>query len=749
MKLSDKLELKFRLDANQKRALHKLKLFSVADLLFHFPVRYSYISTVFKISVLVAGTSATVYGKVSKLKTKKGFRSKIPMAEGEIADLSGKIKIIWFNQAYLAKMLHDGENVKLTGKVTASKSGTYLANPEFEKIPNMPIDAHDTLFQKNGISNSGFSYPVYAETRGITSKWFYHAIEKILREKTLDDVEDYIPSDILKKYSLPKLKTALIWIHKPKNAKDAESARKRFAFEEVFCIQLERQHDKFEYRKNKSFQINTNKKNIEEFLQRFPFDATNSQEKSIETILEDMAKNFPMSRLLEGDVGSGKTAVAATASYVTVMQRPDGKNFGNLQVAYMAPTEILATQHFESFIQYFRHLPINIGLITGSGCRKFPAKTIGPANGASWTTISRSQLLKWVANGEIPILIGTHALIQKTVKFKNLALCVIDEQHRFGTAQRRKLVRKDGLAPHLLSMTATPIPRTLALTIYGDLDLSLLDEMPAGRKPIITEIITPDKRNETYEKIREQLRAGRQAYVICPRIEDTQTDADKTQTHLPKFCKTKLGQANAEKILRWSATEVKSVKTEAERLQREIFPEYTVGLVHSKLKPKDKEEVMADFTDHKIDILVATSVIEVGVNVQNATIIVIEGAERFGLAQLHQLRGRVIRSNHQAYCFVFSEAKSAVSMDRLKALVKAKNGFELAELDLSLRGAGSLSGEKQWGLSDLGMEALKNIKMVELARTEAQNIIATDPELKNYPLLRQHLSNKKKDTHFE
>src|SRR3989339_765971 len=745
MQLSDKLELKFRLDANQKRALHKLKLFSVADLLFHFPVRYSDISTVFKISDLVAGTSATVYGKVSKLKTKKGFHSKVPMAEGMIEDLSGKIKIIWFNQAYLAKILHDGENVKLTGKVTVSKSGTYLANPEFEKIPNMPIDAHDTLFQKNGISNSGFSYPVYAETRGITSKWFYHAIEKILREKTLDDVEDYIPSDILKKYSLPKLKTALIWIHKPKNAKDAESARKRFAFEEVFCIQLERQHDKFEYRKNKSFQIKPKEKYVKEFLQRFPFDATNSQKKSIDTVLADMGKTFPMSRLLEGDVGSGKTAVAATASYVTVQQRPNGQSFGNLQVAYMAPTEILSTQHFESFIEYFRHLPINIGLITGSGCRKFPSKV----NLGNWTTISRAQLLKWVANGEIPILIGTHALIQKTVKFKNLALVVIDEQHRFGTAQRRKLVRKDNIAPHLLSMTATPIPRTLALTIYGDLDLSLLDEMPAGRKPIITAIIAPDKRDQAYEQIREQLRAGRQAYVICPRIEDTQTDADKTQTHLPKFCKTKLGQANAEKILRWSATEVKSVKTEAERLQREIFPEYTVGLVHSKLKPKDKEEVMADFTDHKIDILVATSVIEVGVNVQNATIIVIEGAERFGLAQLHQLRGRVIRSNHQAYCFVFSEAKSAVSMDRLKALVKAKNGFELAELDLSLRGAGSLSGEKQWGLSDLGMEALKNIKMVELARTEAQNIIATDPELKNYPLLRQHLSNKKKDTHFE
>ena len=493
MELKDKLELKFRLDANQKRALHRLKLFSVADLLFHFPVRYSDISEVKKIVDLVSGETATVYGKVSKLKTRKAFHSRIPMGEGEIEDSSGKIKIIWFNQAYLAKMIHSGDSVKLTGKVTAGKSGVYLANPEFEKVSDMPIDSHDTLFTKGDGDNTGFSYPIYAESRGITSKWFYHAIEKVLKDKTLDNVADYIPSDILKKYSLPTLKTALIWIHKPKNKKDAESARKRFAFEEVFCIQLERQHDKFEYRKNKSFQVKTEKKEVEEFLKRFPFEATKSQKKSIETILSDIERNFPMSRLLEGDVGSGKTVVAATASYVTVTKRPNGQNFGNLQVAYMAPTEILATQHFESFIGYFKHLPINIGLITGSGCRKFPSKV----NPSGWTTISRAQLLKWTANGEIPILIGTHALIQKTVKFKNLALVVIDEQHRFGTAQRRKLVRKDAkgntVAPHLLSMTATPIPRTLALTIYGDLDLSLLDEMPLGRKQIITEIITPNK----------------------------------------------------------------------------------------------------------------------------------------------------------------------------------------------------------------------------------------------------------------
>jgi len=747
MELSDKLETKFRLDENQKRALKKLNLFSVADLLFHFPVRYSDISEAKKIAELVPGEVATVFGKVSKLKTKKGFRSKIPMGEGEIEDLSGKIKIIWFNQAYMAKMIHSGEDVKLTGHVTKGKYGLYLANPEFEKALDVSIDSHDSLFTKENTENKGFSYPIYHETRGITSKWFYHALEKILRDKTLDNMEDYIPEDILKKYNLPTLKTSLIWIHKPKNSRDAESARKRFAFEEVFCIQLERQHDKFEYRKNKSFQIKTELPKIlnprgshsegegrrgekfqevqfgadtNQFLSRFPFLPTNSQKKSIETILNDMAKNFPMSRLLEGDVGSGKTAVAATAAYTVVRQSPNGQNFGNLQVAYMAPTEILAAQHFESFIQYFKHLPINVGLITGSGCRKFPSKV----NPSGWTDISRAQLLKWTANGEIPILIGTHALIQKSVKFKNLALVVIDEQHRFGTAQRRKLVRKDGLAPHLLSMTATPIPRTLALTIYGDLDLSLLDEMPAGRKQIITEIITPAKRGETYEKIKEELKNGRQLYVICPRIEEP--DPEKEM-----------------------AVQAKSAIAEAKRLKKEIFPEYEIGVLHSKMSKQKKEEVMKNFVSGKLNILCATSVVEVGVNVENATIIIIEGAERFGLAQLHQLRGRVIRSNYQAYCYVFADAKSQKTTDRLKALKTAKNGFELAELDLTLRGAGELGGTKQWGISDLGMEAIKNIKMVEAARTEAIRLISEDPELSKYPLLKNKVREKVSEFHFE
>ena len=439
-------------------------------------------------------------------------------------------------------------------------------------------------------------------------------------------------------------------------------------------------------------------------------------------ILGDFKKDYPMSRLLEGDVGSGKTAVAALTSYACIQTAPKENRFGQLQVTYMAPTEILANQHFKTFIETFSGLNIKIGLLTGSGCKKFPSKL----NPAEATPIPKSQLLKWVANGEIPILIGTHALIQKNIKFKNLAYVIIDEQHRFGTAQRAALRKKDGILPHLLTMTATPIPRTLALTIYGDLDLTLLDQMPTGRKSVITEIVPTNKRQETYQKIKQEMKAGRQLYVICPRI--AEPDPEKEQ-----------------------ALNVKSVTEEAARLKKEVFPEYSIGILHSKLKKEEKEEVMKDFETGKIHILCATSVVEVGINVPNATTIVIEGAERFGLAQLHQLRGRVIRSAHQAYCYVFSDGKTQKSIQRLKALTTAKNGCELAELDLEQRGAGELSGKKQWGISDLGMEAIKNIKMVEAARNEAREIVEIDPSLNSgdHQLLKEILAKQKNKIHFE
>ena len=644
------------------------------------------------------------------------------MSEGELEDNSGKIPIIWFNQAYMAKMVHDGDNVELSGKVSEGKHGLFLSNPELKGKNVLPIDSHNSLFGSNKESSEVYGFPIYRETKGITSRFIYHCIQKIIATGIVQNIPEYVPNDILKKYSLPKLSTALVWIHSPQTENDAKVARKRFSFEEVFFIQLARKIERENYEQNKSYPVISTPAGIEDFTRRFPFKQTNAQQKAIATALVDMAKLHPMARLLEGDVGSGKTAVAATLSYATIMNRPDGKTFGNLQVAYMAPTEILATQHFENFIQYFKHTGISVGLITGSGCRKFPTKVASARE--PWTTISRTQLLKWVANGEIPILIGTHALIQKSVIFKHLALVIIDEQHRFGTMQRKKLVTKEGFAPHLLSMTATPIPRTLALTIYGDLDLTLLDEMPAGRKPIITEIILPEKRNDVYAHIREALEEGRQAYVICPRIEEPDPDKEL-------------------------AMQARSVMAEAKHLKNDIFPEYEIGILHSKMSKEKKEEVMQDFSNHNLHILIATSVIEVGVNVPNATIIIIEGAERFGLAQLHQLRGRVIRSNHQAYCYLFPNSTGDAALKRLNALKHAKNGFELSELDLGLRGAGELGGTKQWGITDIGMEAIKNIKMVEAARDEATKLLAKDMELKNSPGLKAIVETKKQETHFE
>lgn len=752
MKSTDLLTIHSRLTPPSKAALKKLGIETIADLLYHFPSRYGDTSETRNISSLSKGDDAVVFGKITGLKTSKGFKSKIPMADGYVEDESGKIHCVWFNQPYLAKMTQEGALVRIEGKISQRRSKAqrkqsqqtlmradmnlvseepqgelYFSNPKIEVVGKLPTGVGDSLFGTDGEVHN--LYPVYPESRGITSNWMYHKIAEIFKNGVLDELEDPIPEDILKKYNLPTLKSALIWIHAPMKLEDAAAARKRFAFEEVFFIQLEKQQARKKYAKNPSFLITPDEKHMHEFIKRFPFEATEGQLSAIKTILGDFKKGQAMSRLLEGDVGSGKTAVAASTAYAAVTTRPIKNGIiqksGNLQVAYMCPTEILATQHFESFIQFFAYLGVQVGLITGSGCRKFPSKV----NPKGWTDISKTQLLKWVENGEIPILIGTHALIQKAVKFKNLSYVIIDEQHRFGTKQRAALVRKDdegkARAPHLLSMTATPIPRTLALTIYGDLDLTLLDQMPHGRKPIITEIVKPNERELVYEKIHEQLKEGRQAYVICPRIDEPDPDKE-------------------------AAVYAKSVKEEAKRLKKSVFPKYEIGILHSKMKPADKDRVMMEFKSGKIHILCATSVVEVGVNVPNATVIILEGAERFGLAQLHQLRGRVIRSNHQAYCYVFAETKSDKTIERLTALKTAKNGFELAEYDLKFRGSGELGGGKQWGVSDIAMEALMNIKMVEAARTEAHRMIEENENLDLWPKVKKTIEERAKDVrHFE
>ncbi len=710
----DQLQTLTRLTEAQKTGLKKLGIATIRDLLYHFPTRYESSADMRKISDVKGNEDATLYGMFSKLEMKRSWKNKVPMAEGSFSDGSGTLRVMWFHQPYLAKMVPLNKLVRVSGKISERDGKKYLANPSVEPAAGIPFMENETGM-----------FPVYPETLGITSLWIFHTVKRAIEKGVLDLLEDPLSPTILKKYHLPQLRSAMIFAHQPQKQKDADVAQKRFAFEEVFLIQVARRIEREKNKERKAYEIDVDEKNISAFIKSFPFEATKGQLKAIGAIIENFLEPYPMARLLEGDVGSGKTAIAAATTYAVATSRPVGKNgskqtFGNLQVAYMCPTEILAKQHFATFTSYFKKHPIQIALITSSGCFKFPSKV----NPEEATPISRAQLLKWVANGEIPIVIGTHSLIQKTVVFKHLAYVIVDEQHRFGTAQRHLLATKGGAAPHLLSMTATPIPRTLALTLYGDLDLTILDELPAGRKSIVTDIIPPSKRDAVYEKVRTLLKEGRQAYVICPRIDEP----DPTKA---------------------LALQARSVLAEMKHLQKEVFPEYVLEKLHSKMTPKEKEEAMARFEKGEANILVATSVVEVGVNVPNATVILIEGSDRFGLAQLHQLRGRVQRSAHQPYCFLMVEKSASANNLRLKAIVSAKNGFELAEKDLSIRGAGELYGRRQWGLSDIGMSALKNLKLVEAARAEAIALVGKDTSLVNNPLLKKRAEEKTASLHLE
>jgi ATP-dependent DNA helicase RecG len=450
---------------------------------------------------------------------------------------------------------------------------------------------------------------------------------------------------------------------------------------------------------------------IKDFLKKLPFELTGAQKKASWQILKDLEKGRPMNRLLEGDVGSGKTIVAMIGALNVVK--------AGYQVALMAPTEILARQHFENFLKFLKDFNLKIGLLTSTESK------IGKRK------IAKKEILKRILDGKVEILIGTHALIQKEVKFKNLALVIIDEQHRFGVEQRAKLISGEArFIPHLLSMTATPIPRTLALTIYGDLDLSILDEMPKGKRKVITKIIKRKERKRICEFIKKEVKEGKKVFVICPRIE-------------PKNKKA----LNEKDVLGWA--EAKAVKKEYEKLKKEVFPDLKIAMLHGKMKTEEKEKVMRDFKNGKTDILVSTSVVEVGLDIPKATVMMIEGAERFGLAQLHQFRGRIGRGGEKSFCFLFTESPAKKTCQRLKALLESENGFELAEKDLKIRGPGNLFGSRQWGVPDLAMKSLTDVFLVEKTRNAAKEILEKDQELKNYPLLRERLNQFKREIHFE
>ena len=702
-----------------QKGLKKLGLKNIRDLFYHFPHRYDDFSKIISISQLKSKNFGCIQGKILKIENKRIFKIRMTLTQAIVEDKTGAIKVVWFNQPYLIQTLKEGENVCLAGKVSIRKNDFYLSNPIYEKVGPSP------LAKGEGLTHVGRIVPVYPETRKISSRWFRYILKPLLsqfRDKLLDP----LPEEIIKKEKFLPLKKALWQIHFPDSANLAKLAQERFSFEELFFIELAVLRERVKLLQTKTVKIPLNLELVKRFVNSLPFKLTDSQKKSAWQIIRDLEKSHPMNRLLEGDVGSGKTVVAAMAILLVAK--------AGYQVAFLAPTEILAKQHFQEVYKLLKNFKLSIALLTGKADRIMSKKLENEI-----IEISRKKLLEKALKGEIDILIGTHALIQDKVRFGKLGLVIVDEQHRFGVEQRAKLCQQKGITPHLLSMTATPIPRTLALTIYGDLDLSLITELPKGRKKIITEVIPPNEREKAYQFIRKQIKKGRQVFVICPRIESPTTFQKNN------FSKTKGTKSGGG--LSWA--EVKAVKEEYEKLSKEIFPDLKVGLLHGKMASKEKEKIMKSFKAGKIDILVSTSVVEVGIDVPNATVMMIEGAERFGLAQLHQFRGRVGRSHFQSYCFLFTDSPAKRTQQRLRALLKAEDGFELSQRDLEIRGPGAINGKRQWGIPDLVMSSLKDIFLVEKTRGVAKEILEKDPELKKYPLLRARLEEFQKRIHLE
>ena len=667
----------------------KLGLENVADLLFYFPFRYDDYSNLIKIKDLTPNVLTTLRVKIELITARRSFKSRMLLTEAMVADETGQIKIIWFNQSYAAKILSVGDEIYLSGKPIITDHSIEFHNPVFEKIGKY----------EKATTHTNRLVPIYSTTEKLSQKQIRFILKQIL--PLTAQIKDWLPTEIILKEKLFSLSQAIHQIHFPINQENLRTAERRLKFDEIFLLQLrsaliKREVLSFESPKIKFFQDETKK-----IVANLPFQMLISQKKSAWEIIQDLGKNKPMNRLLEGDVGSGKTITAALPILNTLLN--------HLQTAYMAPTEILAEQQFNVFCQLFKNYNFKIALLTRS------LWLIHNFNQGSNTKQTKSALLKDLAQGKIDFVIGTHALIQEKVQFKNLSLIIIDEQHRFGVAQRKTLKDKawakdktKKIMPHFLSMTATPIPRSLALTVYGELDLSVIDEMPQKRKPIITQVAGPEKRARIYQFVAEQIKIGRQAFIICPLIDPSD----------------KLG--------------VKAVTEEYEKIDKNIFPLEKVGLLHGRLKQTEKEKIMREFKAGQIKILVATPVIEVGIDVPNASVIIIESAERFGLSQLHQLRGRVGRSEFQSYCFLLTESEGEETLKRMHAMITAKNGFELAEKDLEFRGPGEVYGLEQSGFNDLlKIAKLTDWPIIKAAKPWTDKIIALDPELNKFPAIKE------------
>jgi len=671
-------------DTKLTARLKRLDVGTIRDLLYLFPRRHEDYSTAVKISELSPGEECTVVATVWEAReVAKGPRGGRRDTEAVLSDETGNLKVIWFGQRYLARSLKPGSQIAISGKASVFRGQLVFENPEHEILDATGSGVH-----------TGRLVPIYPLTEGLTRRNMRRLTWQAV-QNWVGGLEDALPDDILARTKLMPLLDAVYQAHYPKEMETWELARRRLAFDELFTLQLavlarrRKQHDNL-----KGIEIIAPANVIDGFYKTLPFPLTKAQRRCIQEIEADFrAGTPPMSRLLQGEVGSGKTVVALSALLSVAA--------AGYQGAMMVPTEVLAEQHFQSIgnllsglarpVQephllsvYLEHMdrPVSIGLLTGSS--RAPVKR---------------ELTKMAADGTLDILIGTQALIQEGISLPKLALAVADEQHRFGVMQRSALQERGQENPHTLIMSATPIPRTLSLTLFGDLDISTIDEMPAGRQKVATKWLKPEQRDTAYGFIRKQVEEGRQAFVVCPLVDESETIESKAATE------------------------------EYQRLSQGIFPDLSLGLLHGRMPGKEKDKVMRQFRDGELDILVTTPVVEVGIDVANATVMMIDGADRFGLAQLHQFRGRVGRGEHKSYCILMSDTNSEIAKERLSALARIHDGFQLAEVDLELRGPGDFFGTRQSGLPSLKMAHISDRELLELARNEATMLMEEDPDL--------------------